>query len=175
MFYRVFFILSIFLATFLNANILKDIKSFEAKFEQKIINPSQKVIVYEGEILIKEPYYILWKYATPVIKNVYIINNFAIIDEPELEQAILSRLQNEIDILELIKSAKEISKNKYKANIYDTDYLLFVENEKISKIEFKDNLENQVIITFKDVNQNIEIDEEVFKFLPPEHYDVIRK
>ena len=175
MFYRLVFIIMFFFISSLSANILKNIKTFDADFEQKIINPSKKEIIYNGHLFIKEPSYILWKYKEPVIKNVYVINNFAIIDEPELEQAILSKLQNEIDILELIKTAEKISEDKYLANIYDVDYTLTTKDQKIKKIEYKDALENSVIISFSNIVQNKEIDDELFKFLPPKHYDIIRK
>lgn len=175
MFYRLVFLIMFFFISFSWANILKEIKTFDANFEQKIINPSQKEILYKGHLLIKEPHYILWQYKEPVIKNVYIINSFAIIDEPELEQAIFSKLQNEIDILELIKTAKKIDENRYLAKIYDVDYTLTTKDNKIEKIEYKDALENSVIIVFSNVIQNKEIDDEIFKFLPPEHYDIIRK
>ena len=175
MFYRLLFIAMFFLALFANANILKNIKTFDADFEQKIINPSQKKILYKGHLFIKEPYYILWHYKEPVLKSVYVINNFATIDEPELEQAIFSKLQNEIDIIELLKTAKKVDENRYLAKIYDVEYTLITKDNKISKIEYKDALENSVTITFSNIIQNREIDEEIFKFLPPEHYDIIRK
>ena len=175
MFYRLVFLIMFFWVSSSYANILKDIKTFDANFQQKIINPSKKEILYKGHLFIKEPNYILWQYKEPVIKNVYIINNFAIIDEPELEQAIFSRLQDEIDILELIKTAKKIDENRYLAKIYDVNYTLTTKDNKIQKIEYKDALENSVIISFTNVVQNEEIDDEIFKFLPPEHYDIIRK
>ena len=175
MFYKLVFIVMFVLSLFSQASMLENIKSFDANFEQKIINPSQKEILYKGHLVLKEPYYILWQYKEPILKNVYIINDFAIIDEPELEQAILTKLQNEIDIISLIKNAKEISKNKYLANIYDVKYNLFTKDGKIERIEYKDALENSVTITFFSVKQNIEVDDEIFKFLPPENYDIIRK
>lgn len=175
MFYKLLILSMFFLLTSASANILKDIKTFEANFEQKIINPSDKEIVYKGHLFIKEPSNILWQYKQPVIKNVYIINNVAVIDEPELEQAIFSRLKNEIDILQLIKTAKKIDNNRYLAKVYDVDYTLITKNNKIEKIEYKDTLENKVTILFNDVVQNSFIDDEVFKFLPPENYDIIRK
>jgi len=175
MFYKLVFIGMFVLSAFSQASMLNNIKSFDANFEQKIINPSQKEILYKGHLVLKEPHYILWQYKEPVLKNVYIINNFAIIDEPELEQAILTKLQNEIDILNLIKNAKQISENEYLTNIYDVEYNLFTKDNKIQRIEYKDALENRVIITFFDTKQNIDIDEEIFKFLPPDYYDIIRK
>lgn len=175
MFYRLIFTMMMLLTSALNADFLKEIKTFEADFEQKIINSSEKEIFYKGKIFIKEPYYILWRYQEPILKNVYIINNFAIIDEPELEQAILTKLQDEMDIIELITKAEKVSENRYVAKIYGLEYSLITQNSKIQKIEYIDQLENRVFITFSNIKQNEEIDEEIFKFLPPEHYDIIRK
>lgn len=175
MFYKVIFVVMFVLSVFLEASPLNNIKSFDADFEQKIINPSKKEILYSGHLYLKDPYYILWQYKEPIKKSVYIVNDFAIIDEPELEQAILTKLKNEIDILNLIKNAKEISKNRYEADIYDVKYYLFTKDNRISKIEYKDALENNVIITFFNVKQNGHIDDDLFKFLPPENYDIIRK
>jgi outer membrane lipoprotein carrier protein len=175
MFYRAVFIVMFALCVFSDASTLSNIKSFDANFEQKIINPSKKEIIYKGHLVLKEPGYILWQYKEPIVKTVYIVNDFAIIDEPELEQAILTKLKNEIDIFNLIKNAKEVSKNRFIADIYDVKYNLFTKDNKIEKIEYKDALENSVIITFSDVKQNIEVDDAIFKFLPPDNYDIIRK
>jgi outer membrane lipoprotein carrier protein len=61
------------------------------------------------------------------------------------------------------------------AIIYDVKYNLFTKDNKINKIEYKDALENSVTITFSNVKQNTQIDDDLFKFLPPENYDIIRK
>jgi len=175
MFYRVIFICVLFLSNSLLANVLENIKSFEASFVQTIINSSNKKIEYKGVLYIKEPSKILWKYQEPIIKNVFVINNFAIVDEPELEQAIFTSLDSEINLLKLIKTAKKVDKTKYITKINNVDYTLYVLKDKIAKIEYKDELENRVTILFGNVKQNIEISDEIFKFSPPEHYDIIRK
>ncbi|MFX4155806.1 outer-membrane lipoprotein carrier protein LolA, partial [Aliarcobacter butzleri] len=75
---------------------------------QTITSNSSDVILYKGQVFIKSSGKILWKYKTPVEKNVYIDNNSAIVDEPELEQAIFTKLENEINIIQLLKDAKKI-------------------------------------------------------------------
>ena len=175
MFYKLILFVTIFTISSLSASNLKDIESFKGEFEQIIVNPSNKEISYEGKLFIKEPFYVLWQYEKPIPKNVYIVNNYATIDEPELEQAIITRLVNEINIIELIKKAKKVSKNKYKANIFDTDYYLIVENENIKTIEYEDNLENKVTINFFNTEKNSNIDTNIFKFLAPDYYDIIEK
>ena len=80
------FILVLFYA---NASELKDIKSYQASFTQSIVNSSNKEILYNGTIYIKQPSDVLWKYTDPIEKNVYILANQVIIIEPDLEQVII--------------------------------------------------------------------------------------
>ncbi|AXH15264.1 cell envelope biogenesis protein LolA [Malaciobacter mytili LMG 24559] len=174
MFYRFIFILGLFFS-FLNANIFTDIKSFKAQFIQTITNSSSSNIEYKGEVFIKSNGKILWKYKTPVIKNVYINQNFAIVDEPELEQAIFTSLEREINIIKLLNNAKKIDENNYKAKVYNIEYNIFVKNNQISSISYSDELENKVLISFFDIQQNIVIDDMIFKFAAPDYYDIIRK
>ncbi len=90
----------------------------------------------------------MWKYKTPVVKNVYIENNMAIVDEPELEQAIFTTLENEINILKLLKEAKKIDNNNYVSTIDGTKYQISMSSNKIKKITYKDTLDNSVEIIF---------------------------
>ena len=170
----IFMLMFMFYSTLFASNI-EDMKTFEAKFTQTIINSSNKKIEYTGKIFIKEPSKIVWKYESPIIKNVYISKNFAIIDEPELEQAIFTSLKKEINIVKLLKNAKEIKTNVYLTTMYDTDYTITLENKRIKSIKYKDELENSINILFTNILQNHEIDESNFKFKPPAGYDIIRK
>ena len=117
------------------------------------------------------------EYETPVVKNVYINNDFAIVDEPELEQAIFTQLDSEINIIKLLNSSKKVNDNSYLTNIEDIDYLIKTskDDDKINFIKYKDKLENDVEIKFSNVVQNGEIADGIFKFTVPSNYDVIRK
>ncbi|AXH09955.1 cell envelope biogenesis protein LolA [Malaciobacter halophilus] len=175
MFYRFIFLLGVFTLTFSFANVFKNIKSFKADFIQTIKNSSNSNIEYKGEVFIKNSGKVLWKYKKPIIKNVYINENFAIIDEPELEQAIFTSLDSKINLIKLLNGAKKITTNKYKAKLYETEYEIVVKNDKISKISYIDELENQVLITFSNIEQNIQLKDSLFKFTAPKYYDIIRK
>ena len=102
---------------------------------------------------------------------------FAVVDEPELEQAIFTELDSEINIIKLLNTSKKIDDNTYNTNIDDVDYLIKTSksNDKIEFINYKDKLENKVEIKFSNVIQNGEISDDIFKFTIPEHYDIIRK
>lgn len=170
------FLVTVMLSSFLFASFDKDnLKSFEAKFVQKVKNESGKTIEYSGDVYIKNDGKVLWKYATPIVKNVYILNDMVIVDEPELEQAIYSKLEKSINILTLLKDAKKLEENLFETTLYDIKYLIKIENDKISSLSYKDELSNNVTIDFKEINQNIEIDDEIFRFIAPKDYDIIEK
>ena len=175
MFYKCTFMLMFLLSSSLFANNIEDLKTFEAKFTQIIINNANKKIEYSGKIYIKEPSQIVWKYETPIIKNVYISKDFAIIDEPELEQAIFTTLKKEINIVKLLKSAKKIGSNIYVTSANDIKFELLIENRRIKSIKYEDEIENKITIIFTNIIQNETIDEKHFVFQAPDYYDIIRK
>ncbi len=175
MFYRVIFIFTFFLSLFSNANDFSNFKTFEGNFTQTIVNATGKEIIYKGKVFIKEPAKILWQYQEPIVKNVYVIVNTAIIDEPELEQVIYTKLQNEINLLTMIKKAKKVDSSNYIATLSDIDYKMNFQDGKLSTINYIDTLENSVAIVFNDVKVNESIDNERFHFLPPDYYDIVRQ
>ena len=177
MFYKMIFtIIVFFIAINASANI-KDLKTFEASFTQSIKSINDKIIEYKGKIFIKSSGKILWKYETPIEKNVYINNDFAIVDEPELEQVIYTQLQNEINVIELLRTSKKINETDFITNIDGTDYLIQTLNNsnKIKQIKYTDKLDNSVEIRFENQITNQEISNDIFKFTVPSHYDIIRK
>jgi len=169
-------LISLFLTLFISyANNLKTITSYQASFSQSIINNSGKEIKYEGEIFVQNPSNIFWKYNNPIQKNVYIINSNVTIIEPELEQAIISKLDKEFNILKLLKEAKKISKNIYISNIYNNKYTLFIDDNKLQSIRYKDNIDNKITISFNNIKQNKKLPKNIFDFNIPLEYDIIRK
>ncbi len=175
MFYKVLVIfISLFIASSASADI-RNLDSFYGNFEQTIVSSSENKIEYKGKVFIKSSGKILWKYETPIIKNVYIDNSMAIVDEPELEQAIFTKLEDEINIIKLLKDAKKVDNENYISTIDGVKYSIKIKNDKIEKITYKDNLDNLVTINFSNVVINQEINDEIFKFIVPSNYDVIRK
>lgn len=177
MFYKILLSLICFFTLSIAAMDIKNLDTFKAEFTQNIKSTSGKAIEYKGEVFIKKDGKILWKYKTPIIKNVYIINNFAIVDEPELEQAIYTELQSEINIIKLLKNAQKINENIYMATVDNVDYLIETVNKKelIKNIKYKDKLDNNVIIDFSNALVNSEINDELFLFTAPDYYDIIKK
>ncbi len=153
---------------------MHNITSFEADFEQNIVDDQNKTILYYGHIKAIKPQYALWSYTKPVQKSVYILENQAIIVEPELEQAIIKKIGNNFDFFKLIQNAKRLSKNKYLARYNNTTFIIHTKNGTINSIVYKDEFENSVTITFRHQIEDKKIDKEEFTPNIPEDYDIIR-
>lgn len=161
-------------STLFSFNIEK-INTFQADFSQSIINPSGKEIIYKGKVYIKKPFNVLWKYNDPIQKDVYLINDHVTIIEPDLEQAILSTLDKEINILHILQNGKQIAKNKYESILYNKPYIFSINNDKLTTIEYKDDVDNKIVIKFTHIVQNQPIEDSLYNFHIPHEYDIIRK
>ena len=144
----------------------KHINTLEANFIQKVTNPSNKTITYKGKIYIRQPNQMLWIYTTPIIKNVYMVGQQIIMVEPELEQAIFTSLTKEINLIELINNPSKVDK-KYKLG-YNKDGV-------IKSISYKDEVDNNILIEFKNIKVNGHIKNSIFFTNIPDDYDIIRK
>jgi len=168
-------ILCFFFTTALIANNLNDINSFEASFKQSIINNSNKEIVYTGKIYMKKPFSIVWRYNEPMEKFVYIQNSKVTIIEPELEQAIISKLDKEFNLLELLNNSTQISPTQYLSTFNNIDYKLTIIDDTLKEIQYKDSIDNNILISFSNIQQNQPILDTVFSYTIPTQYDIIRK
>ena len=175
MFYKFLIGLVLFSISLVASNDIRNLETFKASFTQIITSSTQNVIEYEGEVFIKKSGKIFWKYESPVVKNVYINNDSAVVIEPELEQAIFTQLESEINIIKLLNNSKKVSENLYTTNIDDVDYSIKTVNDKINQITYKDKLENSVDIKFSNVVQNGNISDDIFKYEVPDTYDIIKK
>jgi len=161
--------------TSLLSNDFQKIKTFEASFKQSITNPSGKKVSYTGTLHIQEPNKIKWQYKNPIEKLVYIKKYTVTIIEPELEQAIITKIDKEINILNLLKNAIKTSDNTYTSNFNNTEYILQLKDQKLTQISYKDEIDNDVVISFKNVLQNHKIDSKTFKFFIPYEFDIIKQ
>ncbi|PIF04843.1 MAG: cell envelope biogenesis protein LolA [Arcobacter sp.] len=159
----------------LYASEFDKITTFEATFTQTITNSSGNIVIYKGTLHIKKPNKIKWQYKTPIEKFVYIKRYTVTIIEPELEQAIITKLDKEINIFKLLKNAKKIAGNTYLSNFNNINYTLVFKNNKLHKIIYKDEIENDIVLLFTNVLQNHKIDEKIFKFFIPLEFDIIKK
>jgi outer membrane lipoprotein carrier protein len=161
------------IVTYANCKAL-DIKTFQANFKQTIVNNTGKKINYTGNLSIKQPYKMVWNYTVPIKKYVHINKYNVVIVEPELEQAIFSNLNKEVNILNILSNVKKIKQNYYQTIIDEISYNLTIKNGLLTKIDYKDKLDNKVDIVFTNIKQNKPIDNDVFRYHIPTEYDIIR-
>ncbi len=153
---------------------INQINSFEADFTQNVTDEKQKVLSYSGHVIASKPQKALWRYTTPVQKEIY-INAFNVtIIEPEIEQVIIRKLESSFDLFNIIKNAKEIAKNKYKAVYQDSEFIISIQNNMIKNISYVDEFENNVTIEFTNQVQNKTIDPTLFFPRIPVDFDIIR-
>jgi outer membrane lipoprotein carrier protein len=161
------------LATVSFAN-LGSINSFEADFKQNIVDDKNKAIIYYGHVKATKPQFALWTYTKPINKKVYLLEDKAVIIEPELEQAIIKKIGGNFDFFRLIKQAKKIKNDEYLAHYNNTTFFIKTKNNSIESISYKDEFENKVIIDFTNQIINKKIDEKEFAPNIPGDYDVIK-
>ncbi|MCL4432095.1 MAG: LolA-like outer membrane lipoprotein chaperone [Epsilonproteobacteria bacterium] len=152
----------------------QEINSFNSSFEQRIVDEHGKVIVYRGELWASKPQNALWSYQKPIQKSVYISGKRLVILEPQIEQATVRSLGDEIDFLEIIKKAKKIDSEHYSATVNGQTYTIIFKYDLLSAIHYTDSYDNHVTIQFLKPVQNSSIP--ASRFLPtiPSGYDVIK-
>ena len=167
-------IITLFLGDILFGAIL-EFQTLSTNFIQTVKNKSAKEIVYKGEFKAKGKDKVLWKYQKPIVKNIYIDKNRVIIDEPDLEQAITSTLSDELNLVKIINNSKKVASNQYVNTLENTKYTILIENNLPKSVQYDDELGNAVSIVFSNFIKNTPINDSIFEFKIPSHYDVIRK
>jgi len=153
---------------------LSNINSFEADFTQTINNESTKELSYTGHIIASKPQYALWKYQTPVEKDIYISMYKLTIIEPDMEQVIVQNISPEFNLFKMLKDAKRIKKNTYQTQIKDTKYTIKTkDNDVIESIYYVDELDYKVLIHFSNQKLNQNINAKLFMPKIPLGYDLI--
>ncbi|MEA2111911.1 MAG: LolA-like outer membrane lipoprotein chaperone [Campylobacterota bacterium] len=148
--------------------------TFSADFNQSIQDEHNKTITYLGHMQSKRPNLARWHYEKPVLKTLYVYEDVVTVIEPDLEQAIIKRLDKNIDIFKIMHSAKKIGNNSFEANYNGQRFLLTYKKELLSTITYSDELDNTVTIKFSNQKNNIDLNDTIFKAIIPEDFDVIR-
>ncbi len=166
---------ALLMAISLKANIY-NLSSLESNFRQSITNDQNAKIVYYGKMYAKrENNQALWKYTSPINKNIYYKSGQLIIIEPELEQVIYAKMDKVPNILTILDNAIQIGENRLQTSFNNIKYNITMNGNKIEKIEYKDEMENRVRIVFTNENVNHEIDNSTFNFTIPEDYDILEQ
>lgn len=148
--------------------------TMEASFVQTITDDKNSTITYKGDMLAKRPNMTMWHYRKPIEKSVYITAQSVTIVEPELEQAIVKKIGNSIDILAILASAHKESKNHYTAYYNNKEYHITLQSNTIKAISYTDTFDNIVKITFSKQQINQKIDDSRFTINIPADFDIIK-
>ncbi|MDD2383727.1 MAG: LolA-like outer membrane lipoprotein chaperone [Sulfurospirillaceae bacterium] len=154
---------------------IENFKTIQSDFTQKVTNDQKKTISYEGQFYATQDKKALWIYEKPVAKKIYFNGNKVVILEPELEQAIITTLENTPNIALLLQEAKEISANLYTTKYMETTYTIYATKETIERITYRDKLDNSVEILFSHQSTNLFLDDALFHVDIPKGYDIVRE
>ncbi len=117
----------------------------------------------------------LWEYSDPINKNIYYKGGQLVIIEPELEQVIYAKMDKIPNILTILDNAVKTGENHLQTSFNNIKYNITMNGNKIDKIEYQDEMENIVRITFTQEMVNHEIDSNIFNFVIPEDYDILEQ
>lgn len=148
--------------------------TMQADFVQTIKDDKNSTITYTGTMLAKRPNMTKWHYKEPIEKSVYVTASNVTIIEPELEQAIIQRLNNSIDILAILSSVTKVGKSTYEAFYNNKKYQITMKGALIQSISFADAFDNRVTITFTAQKINQKLNNDLFVADIPADFDIIR-
>ena len=151
-----------------------DFKTISSEFEQTITNEEGSIISYRGKFYASIDSKALWIYKSPVEKRIYFNQNQVVIVEPQLEQVIITNLQNTPNLTEILRGAKNIDTNIYEATYGDTKYIIYIKNGKIDTISYSDRLDNRISIRLFNQATDIFLDNHLFNPTIPSGFDIIR-
>jgi outer membrane lipoprotein carrier protein len=127
-----------------------NLKDFQSDFIQTITTPKNKISTYSGRIKFLDKS-MKWEYLLPSKKEICSRGNQMLIVNHDLEQVTLLNSIRKINILKVLNKAKLHHKNIYTVKMFDTLYTISITNNKINYITFYDNLENKILIQFKNI------------------------
>lgn len=167
-------LLILVLSTTLSFASLSNIHSFKANFTQSVTDDKNATLSYSGTVQAQKPQNALWKYKEPIKKDVFINMYKVIVIEPEIEQVVVKQTQSSFDFFMMVKNATQLEENLYEARYKDAKFFIKTKKDIIESISYKDEFENNVLISFENQEQNIEIDENTFIAEFPEGFDIVR-
>lgn len=160
----------VFLMAVIGSLLGLEIHSIKADFLQEI-KAEESLIKYSGKIIARADSKAYWRYDEPFAKEIFINDNRALIYEKEFNQLIISD-KIELDFLSIINSVRKNGES-WESTINNQTFTLIFKGEIPHKILYKDELDNEIIITLKNVKLNEKIDSETFKFKIPDNTDII--
>ncbi len=176
MYIKTLVLTSISMLSTISANML-NINTLESNFKQTVINEQNAKVTYQGKMFASQlKNQALWEYNTPIEKKIYYTGGKELlIIEPELEQVIYAKLDKVPNILKLLKSAKKIGENQLQTRFNGLTYTITTDGNKINRIQYIDEMENHVTITFTNERVNKTLKNGIFSYQIPADYDILKQ
>lgn len=143
----------------LNAQSLQNITSISADFTQEMkSSDGEGMIKYSGSLVARADSKAHWRYESPMKKEIFADKKRVMIYEPEFEQVIVSD-KVDLDFVKILNSMRKSGDSQWESVVNNQKFVITMQGDKPHKISYKDELDNEVVITLKRVvlNQNIEI------------------
>jgi outer membrane lipoprotein carrier protein len=153
--------------------VAETLNSFSADFEQRITDEKNSTISYKGHVWAKRPDQAHWNYQSPVNKSVYIKGERVVVIEPDLEQAIIKKIEGDINLLAVLSSAVPLGGERYRADYGSQTFFITMQSGVIAKIQYRDAFDNLVELIFMRQEQNGPIAAERFDAVVPESFDIL--
>lgn len=156
----------------LNAAFALEFNNIQADFIQKV-KGDDGMIEYTGKLVATADSKAYWQYDTPTKKKIFLNNNQVVIYEPDLKQAIVSKRQN-FDFITILNSVKE-NNGELISKIGNQTFRVILKDNIPSKVLYKDELDNDVEITLRNVLLNKTIDDKIFQVKLPSDTEMINE
>lgn len=154
----------------------KELYALSADFIQYQKQEENK-IYYSGSFMALSPYFAKWEYKQPFQKIVYLNDETLISYEPQLQQAIYTKISQKLNFLKIIQNAKQDRKNEnlFVSEVEGQSYYLFVQNHLPTRLEYEDALGNINVIEFQNVILNPKLSKQDFIFSADRGIDIIKQ
>ena len=92
--------------------------------------------------------------------------------EPEFEQVIVSDMVD-LDFVAILNAVQKKGDSQWESIVNNQKFIITMQGDKPHKISYKDELDNEVVITLKRVVQNQKFSDDVFTLKFPQGIEVI--
>ncbi|GHV02221.1 hypothetical protein AGMMS49521_3670 [Campylobacterota bacterium] len=150
-----------------------DFQTLEQRFVQRVTNDQNQTLSFSGKVWLKKPNLARYDYEKPQPKIIAIRGNQVLMIEPDLEQATHFKSDLTLNILEVWKMSKEVSKTKREATINDQLIAIEHNGENIVRVYYTDDFDNFIEIVLGDPKRDATIANNFFTPAIPSGYDLI--
>ncbi len=177
-------------------HFLQTLQTLQAQFVQKLYNEQGRLLEQsQGKMYVQRPNRFHWNYLHPYNQLIVADGERVWIYDKDLEQITLKKLddalgktpafllssnrpvEDDFVVNQLPSKKRGITRFKLipkDAQAQFESMYLNLKGKVILGLEFKDNLGQKTVITFKQVKRNRKLGEELFIFTPPAGVDIIR-